>query len=55
MSIKDTVFMVEKQASNEWVAVFPPYAELRDAQIEAAFIQNKGGTVRIVTFKRSET
>ncbi len=53
--MRTEIFMVEKQASNEWVAVFPPYADLRDAQIEAAFIQNKGGTVRIVTFKRSET
>ena len=52
MSAFSEIFMVEKHVGIEWVAVFPPYAHLRDAQIEAAFIENKGGKARIVTYKR---
>lgn len=54
MSIKNEIYMVEKWNGVEWVPVFPSFVELRDAQIEAAFIQNKGGVTRIITFKRVE-
>ena len=52
MSMRNEVYMVEKWNGVEWNAVFPAYADLKDAQIEAAFIQNKGGVARIITFMR---